>query len=298
MGKKGAGLAVDELNFLQNRLGLGAGFNPDQFKQASPLQPGVGAPADEEALRAALLQSVGGDAAGGGATNDIIQRLLGLQTTAAGQPNLATLDPGAQSSLNAITQANQEKLNLQRQESQNQLTQNLFGSGLGQSTIALDQAGRLNYGNDALQAQLLGDAGQRELGLRNSVSDRALQSLGLQGNVLGTAGDLSGRDASLRSGMLDSALNRGFNRDATNAGFVENERQRGFNQDQFRSQLLAGLGQQTASAQGTRQNPWMQVANAGLSLAGAAMPGGGTAGGGLLSKLGGLFKKKPALGGV
>lgn len=306
MGKKGAGLAVDELNFLQNRLGLGAGFNPDLFKQAAPTQQGLGTPEDEAALRAQLLASFG-QGQTGAATNqagiqDIIQRLIGVQTGAAGQPNLANLDPAAQSSLNAITQANQEALNLQQQEARNQLTQNLFGSGTAQSTIALDQAGRLNFGQGQLQSQLLSDAAQRELGLRTDVSNRALQSLGLQGNILGTAGglqvnagELGGRDAALRAQLLEGAFGRGLTRDVTSAGFTENERQRAFNQDQFRQSLLSNLGSQTAGQQATRVGPLPAILNAGLSLASAAIPGGGALGGSLLSKIPGISKLlKPA----
>lgn len=285
MGKKSAGLAVDELNFLQNRLGLGAGFNPDQFKQAAPTQQGVGQPEDEAALRAQLLGAIGGDITAGGQNQagiqDIIQRLIGVQQSTAGQPQLANLDAGAQGSLDAITRANQEKLRLQQEQQRNELVQNLFGSGTAQSTIALDQGGRLNFGQGQLQSQLLADAAQRELGLRNDVSNRALQSLGLQGQTLGTAGglqtqagQLGQQGASLRSSLLDSILGRGLQRDVTGAGFTEAERQRAFNQDQFRQSLLSNLGQQTAGFQGQRTNPLTNILNAGLSLASSLVPGG------------------------
>jgi len=311
MGKTGAGLGVDELNFLQNRLGLGAGFNPDQFKQAAPTQPGVGTPDDEAALRAALLQSVGGDVAGAGQNqagiNDIIQRMLGLQQTTAGQPNLANLDASAQGSLDAIAKANQAKFDLGRQDAQNTLVQNLFGNGTAQSSIALDQAGRLNYGQDQLQSQLLADAANRELGLRSDVSNRALQSLGLQSSTLGqagglavNAGELGNREASLRTGLLDSVLGRGLQRNTTNAGLIENERQRGFNQDQFRQGLLGTIGQNTATLQAGRTSPVSSILNGALSLASAAVPGGGTLGTSLLSKIPGLSSifKPQQTGGV
>lgn len=299
MGKYGAGAGVDELNFTQNRLGLGAGFDPDQYKHAAPGQMGVSTPDDEAALRNQLLQQYGQTqnqpAAGSANLDEAIKRLFGVQTTAAGQPNLANLDPAAQSALAAITQANQSKFDLGRQNAQNQLLQGLFGSGTAQSTIALDQAGRLNYGQDALQAQLLGDAAQRELGLRNDVSNRALQSLGLQtgaltnaGNLATNQGQLGQQQNQLNAQFLDSLLKQGLQRDVANAGFTENAINRAYNQDQFRSQLLAGLGQQTAQMQSQRVNPWSKALNAGLSLASFAIPGGGTLGGSLLGKIPGL----------
>ena len=299
MGKTGAGLGVQELNFLQNRLGLGAGFDPDQFKNLAPGATGYETPEDEARLRAQLLSSVGGDGTGANTNqagiNDIIQRLIGVQQTTAGTPQLATLDAGAQGSLDAISRANQAAFDLRRQQAQNELLQGLFGSGTAQSTIALDQAGRLNYGQDALQAQLLSDAAQRELGLRNTISDRLLANLGLQTQTLGqagglavNAGELGSRDAQLRASLLDSVLGRGFQREAGNVAVNQAERARAFNQDQFRQSLLSNLGNQTAALQSQRQSPLGKVLNAGLSLASFALPGGGTIGGSLLSKLPGL----------
>src|SRR5262245_45626415 len=117
MGTSGSALGVRELNFLQNRLGVGAGFDPDQFKNAAPTQGGIATPGDEAALRAQLLGSVNNTVAGGGQNaniDEIMKRLLGVQTTAANAPQLANLDPAAKASLDAITAGNKGALDLQQ----------------------------------------------------------------------------------------------------------------------------------------------------------------------------------------
>jgi hypothetical protein len=306
MGAKGNALGVQELNFLQNRLGLGAGFDPDLFKHAAPQTQTLMTPEDEAALRAQLLGQFGGDQTAAGANQaqigDIIQRMLGLQQTAGEQPQLANLDQASIAALNQIKQANQAALELQQTQQRDDLVNSLFGSGVEKSTIALDQAGRLNYGQGALQAQLLGDAGQRELALRNSISDRGLQSLGLQGSILGNAagtavnqGQLGTEQSRMRAQLLDSLFGRGLQRDLTNTEVTENERNRAFGQDQFRSNTLANLGTQTAGLQSQRTSPVSSILNGVLGAASFALPGGGTMGGALLSKIPGLSNiLKPA----
>lgn len=275
MGKKGAGLAVDELNFLQNRLGLGKGFDPFSFTTGA--NAGVFAqPQDEATLRAQLLQKFTGGGATGG-NEDIIAKLLGVQGKAAGMPELADLDPAAKAALEAITNANMAKFTTTQDAERVQLLNDLFGSGTEKSTIALDKAGRSLFGQGANLAQLLSDAAQRELQVREFGTQSGLQNFGLQANILQQAGGLGLSAQAQQQQLLESLI----------AGATQRQ-QFGTGVDLQRQQLLSGLGQQVAGQQAQRKGSVGTILSTALSLGSSLLPGGGTLGGTLLSKIPGL----------
>jgi len=289
-----AGSAINEFLLAGNQLGLNAAQsgNIRTGLNAAPGVTPVTTPEDEANLRAQLLQQYGQTAAmGPGTINPDFQNTLKtIQGQLAAQPNLATLDPAAQQALAQITAGNQEKFNLQQTNLKQDLLNNLFGAGTERSTIALDQGGRLAYGQGALQSQLLADAAQRELGLRGDVSNRALQNLNLQAGVTGQGGNLALGEQQLlqqgqnaRGSLLNALFGNQLTRDVGNEErSIENRKL--LQQDaQFREGNVLNLAAQRAGIQAGRKSGFGdyagQIIPSILSLGSLALPGGGLFGG-------------------
>ncbi|MEM3145986.1 MAG: hypothetical protein QW838_02880 [Candidatus Nitrosotenuis sp.] len=114
------------------------------------------------------------------------------------------LPPDARAALSAMTRAAQERTALVREQENQQLVADLFGRGVPQSTIALDQAGRLTYGHSALEAQIMADAAQRELDLRQRLFENQLRSLTSAGQLGVNRGQLGLGVGQLGLGLLDA----------------------------------------------------------------------------------------------
>jgi len=301
-----ASTANNEFLLAGNQLGLNAaqsGSIRDPLNAAAGLKP-VMTPEDEANLRAQLLKeySATSGANPGTINPDFQNTLKAIQGQIAGQGNLATLDPAAQQALAAITQGNQSKFDLNQTNLKQDLLNNLFGAGTERSTIALDQGGRLAYGQGALQSQLLADAAQRELGLRSDVSNRNLQNLQLQAGVTGQGADIAlGEQGLLQQGqnargsLLQALFGNQLTSDVGNDELAAGERNRLQQDVQFREGNLLNLAAQRAGVQATRKSGFGDYAPAilggALSLGSFALPGGGSLGGKLLSKIPGLGGK-------
>lgn len=298
MPRAGAAAANDELLLAGNQLGLNAAQSGDirTGLNNAPQLGTVTTPQDEASLKSSALNQYLQTAALPGNINPDFQNTLkAIQTNVAGAPQLQTLDAASKGNLDAITAASQAKFDLQQGDLKRDLLNNLFGAGTERSTIALDQGGRLAYGLGANQAQLLSDAANRELTLRNQLSDRFLQNAQLQAGITGQGADIALQEAGLqqqgqnaRAGLLSNLFGQQLTRDVTNEELKAAERNRLQQDVQFREGNLLDLAQGRAGIQSTRKSGLQQALSGALALGSFALPGGGSLGGTLLKKIPGL----------
>lgn len=152
--------------------------------------------------------------------SDLINRMLGISDRLEASPTLGTPDPSVAGLLAQINNNAQTQLNNQFQNQQAQLTADLFGSGINRSSIAADQAGRLMGQQGLAQAQLMSDAAQRDLGIRQFLAQMQQQNLALSGqNLLQGAGiELEGQKVNQQGQMgalnfLSQILNQSLQRE-------------------------------------------------------------------------------------
>lgn len=297
--------AVDELLLAGNQLGINAptATNPgsstirDNLNAAPKLEP-IQVTPDAATLRTNALNSyLGQSALPGTLPPDVQNSLKAIQSQLATAPQLQQLDAGAKGSLDAITAGNQAKFDLNQTQVKQDLLNKLFGNGTNRSTIALDEGGRLAYGQGANQAQLLADAASRELGLRTDASNRFLQNQQLQAGVVGQQGEIGLQEINQqnqaqaqRGNLLSQLLGQNLTQGVSNAELGANERNRLQQDAQFREGNVINLAQGRSGIQNARKSGLEQALAGGLSLASFALPGGGSIGGSLLSKIPGLGK--------
>lgn len=131
--------------------------------------------------------------------------------------NLAQLDPQTLEMLNAIKQAQIGELDLSFQENKEGLLKDLFGRGMQNSSVALDQGGQLAYGRDQLARQIGADAAQRQIGLQQFMTEQLLNNyLGQASTVrdqaqfsaqqagLSQANDLASMQSALQNSMFNA----------------------------------------------------------------------------------------------
>src|SRR5262245_7288414 len=97
---------------------------------------------------------------------------------------LRELDPQTAAALEAISRAEQAQQQEQFQRDQGTLLANLFGNRIQQSNIATDAAGRLLENQGRLTLQQLANAAQRNLGVRQFITQNAQQGSQDQTNAL------------------------------------------------------------------------------------------------------------------
>lgn len=224
--------------------------------------------------------------------SDLIDRVLGISNRLEQTPTLGTPDPSVMALLSQIKANDQAQLAQQFQNQNAALTADLFGSGINRSSIAADQAGRLMGQQGLVQAQSLSDAAQRELAIRQFLSQMEQQNLALSGqNLLQGAGIENQQQQTLQSAQFNVAdylqklLNQGLSRELGlgQLGIAERgqslaERQ-ALNQNQFN---LAQLDLQQKQARGSLLNKILGGVGS-LASAFIGIPG-------LSNLAGGLFK--------
>lgn len=189
------------------------------------------------------------------------QELQGRLQQQFGQPlGLANLDPETAAALRAISEAEQGAINQQATDDEGRLLAGLFGNRVNQSSIATDAASRFAQQYGLVRQQQRSDAANRELGIR-----QLLTNLGLQ-------------NRELQAGLYGQLTGQGLQRDIAGAGLdldrqrlAESSRQFGATnyQDQLRTQLeKARLDQENSGF-----NKFIKTLHAVGALAG----GGGTA---------------------
>ena len=214
-------------------------------------------------------------------------------------PQLKSLDPESQAALDAINKATQLKLDQQFSSESDQLVAQLFGQGINRSSIAGDQANRLLQGQGLVRAQSLSDAAQREMAVRQFLSQLEQQNL-----ALGMQGILEGADTSLQdfatvqglsdsrtarsSALLSDILNQLLQREVAGVQATQNDRRLDIEELLGRENALLNRDQFEQQARQIRRanNPWSKILSGAASL-GLGLATGGVGGLGLGSLFGG-----------
>lgn len=279
--------ALQENLLATSQLGLGAktttALGPSGLR--TPLEglqkvPGfkpLETPGDEAAFRNALLQNI----------------MPGLDRNA----NLGELPPDVQNTLtaiqakllpdtlrddlDAITRAQLSEQELAGGEARMALLEDLFGRGVQRSSIAADEAGRFQFGQDVLKNQILAQGAQRQL-------DEGFRRLGLGGELALGAGSLGvnflnarNQNQNARIGLLNQLFGQGLQRDVASEEIAAGERRRVQQDVQSRENQLIDLASQRGGVQAQRKSFVQQLLPALAGFASFAIPGGGSLGGAL-----------------
>jgi hypothetical protein len=132
--------------------------------------------------------------------DDVINRLSNT--------GLANLDPQTQAALASIQNATQARLAQQFQDESSSLVAQLFGQGVNRSSIAGEQAGRLLGQQGLVQSQVLSDAAQRELSVRQFLTQLEQQNAALAGQTLLEGAGLNLQDFTARQALADERAGR------------------------------------------------------------------------------------------
>jgi hypothetical protein len=141
-------------------------------------------------------------------TSNYLNRLDEIIGQLTSSPQLATLDPETQASLDAINAATQAKLDKQFSTQGDDLVGRLFGRGVNQSSIAADQAGRLMGEQGLVRTQALSDAAQRQLAVRQFLAQLGQQNLALGAQSLLEGASTNLEDFATTQGLADSRTTR------------------------------------------------------------------------------------------
>lgn len=253
-----------------SNLGIDTGrIETDQ--QGSLIDPTLGIGEKDAAGR--LLNTLAGSD-----QNSFINRLIDNVTRLQQNPALAAIDGEAKAALDAIDAATQAKLKQQFGEDSSQLVAQLYGRGINKSSIAGDQANKLLQGQGLVQAQAQSDAAQRELAIRQFLSQLGQGNLALAGDQL-VSGFQSGGN------VLNNILNNLLQRETTGIELQQAQQQIRNQQNQFDKQYGLAQDQLAVQAQAQRQA-------ARRSLISSIINGvAGVATGGLTSGLSSLFSR-------
>lgn len=104
---------------------------------------------------------------------------------------LSSIDPATEARLNEIKAATDAKLNQQFNDEAGQLVAQLFGKGVNRSSVAATQAGRVSQAHGLVQAQAESDAAQRELQIRQFLSQLGQGNAALAGEEFASGAQLS-----------------------------------------------------------------------------------------------------------
>lgn len=211
----------------------------DTDQQGSLIDPSLGIGEKDAAGR--ILNTVAGEG-----QDSFLNRLLDNVTRLQQQPALAALDPESQSALKAIDAATQAKLSQQFGDESQQLIARLFGQGVNRSSIAGEQSNRLLQGQGLVQAQAQSDAAQRELALRQFLSQLGQGNLALSGDQL-----LGGLQSGGR--VVDSILDNLLNREVQGMQLQQSQQQIRNQQNQFDKQYGLERDQFEVQAKAQRQ---------------------------------------------
>lgn len=131
---------------------------------------------------------------------------------------LATLDPQTLANLQAMKQAQIGELDLSFKENKDQLLQDLYGRGMQNSTVALDQSGRLLYGRDQIQRQIGSDDAQRQIGLQQFITQQLLENYLGQASTVRDQANFSAQQAGLSQANDLASMQSGLQNSMFNAG--------------------------------------------------------------------------------
>lgn len=138
-------------------------------------------------------------------------------------PNVSfrDIDPAVRAELERMTAARRSELELQSSDREGRLVAEMFGRGVERSSTALDQLGRLNYGESALLEQLLASEADQIVQLMSQQygGDVALAQAAMAANAQRSAAGI-GANAQLQAarmgtladlfGIQTGALSQGF----------------------------------------------------------------------------------------
>lgn len=231
-------------------------------------------------------------------TSNYLNQLDSIIGQLSQKPTLGSLDPEVAGLLSQISDAQQQTLNQQFQADQGNLVAQLFGRGVNASSIAGDQANRLLQGQGLVRSQALSDAAQRELAVRQFLSQLGQQNLALAGqtaleagdlglrdftSVQGIAGQNAGRSQQLYVDLLNNLLQREMGGEQLRLGARELD----IKEEQGRESNL--LQRDAFEQQASEQRKARRAAMVNSIIGGIASIGLGMATGGLGSGLGGLL---------
>lgn len=266
-----------------------------------------------EQLSNALLQARGETPA---ALDPGIQQYLDQIAQLSGQlqqnPTLQGLDPQTAAALEAINARDQAFLKEQFENQQAEQLANLFGNRIQQSSIATNALARLLQEQGLVSAQQRADAAQRDLAIRQFLTNQLQgnRQLALQGLQQAAQGKLAGFQASnqVSQGQTNALLDllnqlsgQATQRDITAADI--GQRNRALAEQARQADLNFQLNQQNADlqlAQVRAASGGPLETALGIAATLATAPIGGLGGASLLSKglgaLGGLFGGTQAAG--
>lgn len=232
-------------------------------------------------------------------TSDYLKRLDDIVNRLSAPASLSNLDPETKAALDAINSANQAKLTQQFQDESGNLVAQLFGRGVNASSIAGEQANRLLQGQGLVRSQSQSEASQRELSVRQFLSQLGQQNLALAGQTLLEGGGLNLKDFGAVQGLAESRAGRQQQllTDLINS-LLQREvsgQEIGLKGRELDINEMLGLGRQQLERDQFEVAAKAQRQQARRSLIGSIIGGGasiglGLAGGGL--GLGGLFGGK------
>lgn len=131
---------------------------------------------------------------------------------------LAQLSPQELANLQAIKDAQVGELDLSFKENKGNLLEDLFGRGIQNSTVALDQGGKLLYGRDQLARQIGADAAQRQLGLQQFMTEQLLNNYNSQASTIRDQAQFSAQQAGLSQANDLASMQSALQNSMFNAG--------------------------------------------------------------------------------
>lgn len=200
---------------------------------------------------------------------------------------LASLDPATEALLDQISNAEQMQLNQLFDEGQGNLIARLFGQGINRSSMAGDQAARLLQEQGLVQAQQQSNSAQRNLAIRQFLSQLGQGNLALASqNALGGGGLALDEFTRLMQnqqqqqgqlqGFLSDLLNQALGRETSNAQFDLANRQfrdsQRRNEQNFQQQYIQWQEQQRELQ---RANMWNNIFR-GVGIGASFIPGIGS----------------------
>jgi hypothetical protein len=186
---------------------------------------------------------------------DILARLQARVQQNLEPVGLAELPPEVQAQLQAISDAEKARIAQQGQDTEGQLVAQLYGNHINQSSIANDAAARFAQQLGLVQQQQSSDAANRNLQLRQYLTNAGLQQNQDLGSLLaslsgqGTQRDIAGAGLGLSQDQLDEQI-------------------RQFNKTYGLNQIQLGQNQQQIDAANSPFNKFLKTLSAVGSLAG------------------------------